>query len=172
MKLVTAIAMLGCPSLAIADDDWTGFYAGLHVAASDADLSSGAARVSEVTEAYGVQVGYNHALANNWVVGGELSYSTAEYGKLGPLKDMDTTRLKLKVGYAFGATMAYGVLGYANIDSNAGSDGAATYGVGLGYKATDNIILNAEILRDSFDIKSAGVDADVTSLVLGVSYQF
>lgn len=171
-KLNLALALLALPSIAMASDEWDGFYAGIHVGVSDADLSRGPAAISDHSGVYGLQIGYNHSLTENWVIGGELSYGTEEYGGLGPSKDMDTARLKLKAGYDFGQTMVYGVLGYANIELGTTTEQGTTYGIGLGYKATDNIILNAEILRDSFDIRSSGFDVEKTSLALGVSYQF
>jgi opacity protein-like surface antigen len=167
-----ATTALIAPNIATADDDWTGVYAGIHFGAADGDLSNGSAKISDHSAVYGLQLGYNHSLASNWIVGGELSYSTAEFSAFGPSKDMGTTRLKLKAGYGVGAAMFYGVLGYASIDLDSESESGATYGLGVGYKATENIILNAELLRDSFDIKSSGADVDVTTLLLGVSYQF
>ncbi len=170
---LTAIAaLLNAPTLALAGDDWNGIYAGVHFGASDADLTSGTAGFSDHSAVYGLQLGYNHSLADKWVIGAELSYGTAEYKGLGPSKDMDTTRLKLKAGYDLGPTLVYGILGYANIDLGNTNESGATYGIGVGYKATDSIILSGELIRDSFDIKSTGVDADSTSLALGISYQF
>ncbi len=170
--LITLAALLNTPTLATAGDDWNGLYAGIHFGGSDADLTSGTAGLSDHSTVYGLQLGYSHSLVDNWVIGGELSYSTAEYKGLGPSKDMDTTRVKLKAGYDFGPTLVYGILGYANIDVGNANESGASYGIGVGFKATDNIILSGELIRDSFDIKSTGVDADTTSLALGISYQF
>lgn len=171
-RMSAAIALLATPSIAMADDQWGGFYAGINFGASDADLTSGTAAISDHSAVYGLQAGYYHSLAKGWVFGAELSYDTAEYEGLGPNKDMDTTRFKLKLGYDLGRTLAYGVVGYADVDLGGASEGGATYGIGVGYKATENVILSAEILRDSFDIKSSDMNLDKTSLTFGVSYQF
>ncbi len=170
--IITILALLSAPSLALAGDNWNGVYAGVHFGASDADLTSGTAGLSDHSAVYGLQLGYNHSLADKWVIGAELSYGTAEYKGLGPAKDMDTARLKLKAGYDFGPALVYGILGYANVDLGNANENGATYGIGVGYKATDNIILSGELIRDSFDIQSTGSDADTTSLALGISYQF
>ncbi len=170
--MTTLVALFSAPTLAIAGEDWNGFYAGLHFGASDADLTSGTAGLSDHSPVYGVQLGYNHSLFNNWVIGGELSYGTAEYKGLGASKDMDTTRLKIRVGYDLGPTLVYGVLGYANVDLGSANESGATYGIGIGYKAADRIIVSGELTRDSFDIRSTGVDVDTTQLALGISYQF
>ncbi|MEP4039040.1 outer membrane beta-barrel protein [Pseudophaeobacter sp.] len=174
MALATIAAVSTSPTLAGAEDAWTGFYAGLHIAATDGDLRSGSAKISDHSDVYGVQAGYNHSLNNGWVVGGELSYSTAEFPAFGSMKDVDTTRAKAKIGHDFGNLLAYGVLGYAQVDAGNQSEGGVTYGIGVGYKATDNIILSAEVLRDSVDFNTSGtkVNADYTSLIFGASYKF
>ncbi|WP_083347744.1 outer membrane protein [Ruegeria halocynthiae] len=174
VMISSVAAVMIAPGIATADDDWAGVYAGIHFGAADGDLSSGSAKLSDHSAVYGLQLGYNYSLANNWIVGSELSYSTAEFSAFGPSKDMDTTRLKLKAGYAVGAAMYYGVLGYSHIDLDGKNESGATYGLGVGYKATGSIVLNAELLRDGFDFESSGtdVDVDVTTLLFGVSYQF
>lgn len=169
-KLALATMILGSPTLASAGEGWTGFYLGAHVAATDGEISAGGLSISDSATAYGLQIGYDHSLPNNLVIGGELSYSTAEYSYAGLTGDLDTTRLKFKGGYDLGSTMVYGILGYASIDDGAYSEGGTTFGIGVNYKASNNIILGAELLRDSFDI--VGVDVEVDSISLGVSYQF
>ena len=70
--------------------------------------------------------------------------------------------------------MVYGILGYADLDDGDDNATGITFGVGLGYKATDNIILTGELLRDETDFNFAGVNVDVdqTSILIGASYQF
>lgn len=155
-------------------DDWTGFYAGLHGGYADGEISVLGLSVSDEAAAYGFQLGYNYQTAGNWVFGGELSYGTAEYSVQGVSDNFDTIRAKFKTGYAMGATMVYGVIGYADIDDGDDNATGITYGVGVGYKATDNIILTGELLRDETDTDIGGSDVDVeqTSFLIGASYQF
>ena len=171
--LATALFTLGAPSIALADD-WTGFYAGLHGGYADGEISVLGLSFSDDTFAYGLQAGYNYQTPSNWVFGGELSYGTAEYSASGVSDDADTLRVKFKAGYAVETTMVYGVIGYAEIDGGGEDSDGMTFGVGLGYKATDNIILTGELLRDETDFNFAGVNVDVdqTSILIGASYQF
>lgn len=171
--LATALFTLGAPSIALADD-WTGFYAGLHGGYADGEISALGLSFSDDTFAYGLQAGYNYQTPSNWVFGGELSYGTAEYTILGIKGDLDTLRVKLKAGYAAETTMVYGILGYADLDDGDDNATGITFGVGLGYKATDNIILTGELLRDETDYNFEGVNVDVdqTSILIGASYQF
>lgn len=170
-KIVLATTILGLPTLAIAGEGWTGFYLGAHVGPTDGEVTFGGSTESDSATGYGLQAGYNHSLSNNWVIGGELSYSTAEYSIGGGAPfDSDATRLKFKAGYDLGTTLVYGILGYVNIDDGIDSEDGTTFGIGINYKATDTIILGAEILRDSADF--FGSDLDVTSLLFSVAYQF
>ncbi len=78
-KLSAAIALLAIPSFAMASDAWDGFYAGIRVGVSDADLAGGTGALSDHSAVYGLQAGYNHSVAENWIIGAELSFGTAEY---------------------------------------------------------------------------------------------
>lgn len=173
-KLAMTIAVL--PTLASAEDKWTGVYLGAHVAATDSEISpltdpnGNTVALSDNAAAFGVQAGYNHTLSDNWVIGGEFSYSTAEYSYLGLAQDADTTRIKLKAGYGFGSALIYGTMGYANLVFVGTIESGTTYGIGANYKATDNIILGVELSRDLFDV--SGVDVDLTSLGVSVAFGF
>ena len=171
--LASALFAFGTPTIVLADD-WTGFYAGVHGGYSDGEVSALGVSFSDEAFAYGFQVGYNYQTTNNWVFGGELSYGTAEYSLAGFSEDFDTIRAKFKAGYAMGTTMAYGIIGYANIDDGDDNADGITFGLGLGYKATDNTILTFELLRDDTDVNIGGFDVDVeqTSLLIGASYKF
>ena len=169
-KTVAVASIFATPTLVSAGEDWTGFYVGANLAYTDAKASAGGVSISDNAGAYGLHAGYNHTLANDWVIGGELSYGTTEYEFSGVSADLDTTRLKFKVGKDIGAALLYGVLGYASFDDGFSNEKGTTYGIGVAYKATDNIVLSAELLRDSFD--ASGTDVDVTSIDFGLSYQF
>ena len=173
--LATALFTVVTPSIALADA-WTGFYAGIHAGYADGEVSALGLSASDDSFAYGLQFGYNHQTASNWVFGGELSYGTAEFSAAGVSGDIDTLRVKFKAGYAFaqGTTLAYGIIGYADLDDGQDNATGITYGIGVGYKVTDNIVLTGELLRDDTDFNVGGINVDVeqTSLLIGLSYQF
>lgn len=169
-KLAVAAVILGLPTLASASEDWTGFYVGGHLGTNNLEISSGSSSVKDKSTVYGLQVGYNYSMPNDWVIGGELSYSTAEYSDSSGNFDVHTARLKFKPGYSLGSSLVYGVLGYASVSDIFETLDGVTYGIGINYKATDNIILGAEVLHDS--VSKGDMDVDVNSLNFGVSYQF
>ena len=163
--VATIAAILTSPTLAQADENWTGLYAGAQVGISN--LS--ALGVGDTDTTYGLHVGYNHDMGS-FVLGGELDYSTAEYSVGGVSGDIDTTRLKLKGGYDAGRALVYGVVGFASLDDRTSSESGYTIGLGVSFKATENIIVGAEILRDSVEILGQDLDAD--SFTLRASYKF
>lgn len=166
---------LSTPTLASAQDDWswTGLYVGAFGAYTDADVSAGPFSIGDTAGSYGLNAGYNYSVTDSFVLGAELSYSTAEYEVFGLSGDVDTTRVKFKAGYGAENAIIYGVLGYVDldgVDDGVGSENGVTYGIGYSFKATKNIVVTGEILQDSADI--SGVDVDINSVSLGVSYQF
>ncbi len=168
LKLTAAAAMaaiLTLPTLAQADGNWTGIYAGAQVGASDLSVFG----IGDTGTTYGLHLGYDHDMGS-FVLGGELDYSTVEYNFLGVTGDVDTTRVKLKGGYDAGRTLVYGVLGYVDIDAGTLSEGGYTLGIGMSFKATDHILIGAEILHDSIDVQGIGIDVD--SFNFRVSYKF
>jgi outer membrane immunogenic protein len=170
LKAVAVVSVFATPTLVSAGEDWTGFYAGANLGYSDAKIATGGSSASDSAGGYGLHAGYNHTLASDWVIGGELSYGTAEFTFGGVSFKTDTTRLKFKAGKDIGVGLLYGVLGYARVDDSFSTEDGITYGIGAAYKATDNIVLSAELLRDSLDV--SGVSVDITSMTLGLSYQF
>ena len=155
-------AILAFPTVTLADESWTGFHVGTHIAASKLSIGP----FDDSSAAYGIQAGYTHDLGK-FVIGAEIDYSTAEYTFVGVTTgNIDTTRFKLRGGYDLGRAMVYGVVGVADFDGDSGS----TLGLGISYKATDNIIISGEYLRDTFEV--SGVDLDVDSLSVRASYKF
>ncbi len=160
------------PALTAAEDGgWTGFYAGAQGGAIDTDLSFAGVSVGEDSTTYGLFAGYNHAIGNNLVLGGELNIDKLDYSDLNFRHDRTTKRVKARLGYDLGRAMIFGTLGYAEVSDGTGDDeDGHSLGLGVDYKVTDSVILGAELLRDSYDFE--GVDMDVTSLRLRISYQF
>jgi len=157
-------AVISAPTFAQAED-WTGFYIGAQIGWSDLSVPG----ASDDDVSYGVHAGYNHDLGN-FVLGGEIDYSTAEYTLLGITGDVDTLRVKARGGYDIGSALFYGVLGYVDLDDGVSSEDGISYGIGASYKVTDNVVVGAEYLRDDVDI--LGVDFEVDSFNIRASYQF
>jgi outer membrane immunogenic protein len=183
IKYTTAAAiaaMLASTTLAHAqtqpaEGSWTGFNLGVQLGMSNGELSYSGLSQDDDTTVYGFHAGYNHDFGM-WILGGELEYSIAEYDALGVDVDTDTTRLKARGGYDMGRSLLYGVLSYGDIDleskalGGSVSDKGFGFGLGVDFKATENIIIGVEYLKESFE--QFGVDADVNSLSLRASYQF
>ncbi|KEO50798.1 outer membrane protein [Thioclava pacifica] len=103
----------------------------------------------------GIFFGYNFALANNWVAGGEIAYSTG-YGvdRYSEFEIKDVVDLKARFGKTFGTTLVYGVVGYSMADvdvKNApvgGSDGnGASFGLGFETGIGSKGFIGAEVLK-------------------------
>ena len=177
----TAIAaMLASTTLAQAqtqpaEGNWTGFYLGAQLGLSTGELSYGGSSIDDNATVYGFHAGYNHDFGM-WILGGELEHSIANYDTLGVDIDTDTTRLKARGGYDMGRSLLYGVVSYGDLDfeipaiAYSGSDNGFGFGLGVDFKATENIIIGVEYLNESFEID--GTDVDVNSLSLRASFQF
>jgi len=165
-KAAIVAAVIAAPTLAQAEEDWTGFYIGAQIGWSDVTAPTG----SDDDVSYGIHAGYNHDFGN-FVLGGEIDYSTSEYSfGGGPSFDVDTLRLKARGGYDIGPALIYGVLGYVDLDDSSTSDDGISYGFGASYKVTDQFVVGAEYLRD--DVDFLGGDVDVDSFNIRASYQF
>jgi opacity protein-like surface antigen len=163
--LIAAISAALFTSPVLAEETWTGFHLGVHGGTSE--LSVGP--LDDSGAMYGIQAGYDHDFGK-FIIGGEIDYSTAEYTIAGTTGDIDSLRLKLRGGYDLGRAMIYGIVGIGDFDDGIDSENGSTLGLGLSYKATENIIISGEYLRDSFDV--LGIDIDVDSLSLRAAYKF
>lgn len=167
------------------DGDWTGFYAGANFSHYDGKLkySGNAIPDKDVTgNGYGLHAGYLHDFGQ-WVGGAELSYEKLSKLKLegtDEKKDGDMTRAKLMAGYDGGRILPYVALGaaHASIDKAAANgdniSGSGWFaGIGAKFKATDNILIGAEIDKNQFkDFGGDGDKWDPTTIGLSVSYKF
>ncbi len=165
------------PAPVYSGGDWTGFYAGAQLGNLDVDGQGGLAGVGGDDTTYGVHAGYNYDFGS-WVLGGELDYDDASVdlenagGPIGASVD-SVWRAKLRGGYDFGNTLLYATAGLADVDTSIGSDTGDFYGIGLSYKATQQIIISGEYLKHSFsDIGAPGTDADADTFTIRASWQF
>lgn len=176
-------ATLSTAAIAQDADQWQGFYGGLKFSAHDHDTTPGALPLDQAYNA-GIFAGYNHAIAPNMVIGGELGYDGKARAEIAPGLDLEvdkTVTLRGRAGYAIGNSMIYGSLGYAWSDygfSAGGTTGSAdgvTYGAGIETLVTDNITARFEYTRSSRDLSGgplAGQDMDINSFSVGVAYKF
>ena len=185
-KTLTAAAALASAlaSTATAQDAelWEGFYAGARVNMQDLDIS-GAPVSIDTGFNIGIYGGYNHAVAPNFVLGGELSYDSQSEHTIGappPLQLDNNFSLRARGGYAFGNTLLYGTAGYSWSDFNvpgvlSGSAEGFVYGVGLEHMITESVSTRFEYTRSDLDLSAGGLgvnSADVNRFSIGVSYKF
>lgn len=166
------------PSPVYTGGNWTGFYAGAQIGNLDADGENGLAGIGGDDTSYGLHAGYNYDFGA-WVVGGEIDYDDAnvdlDQAGVATGNSIDSvTRAKLRGGYDFGRTLVYGTVGVADVDTSLGDDTGDFYGVGVSYKATEQVIISGEYLKHSFsDLGgAAGLDADADTFTVRASWQF
>lgn len=88
--------------------------------------------------------------------------------------------LKARVGYATGAVLAYGVIGYSWNDftspgGDSSGDGEA-FGLGVDYRMNENMLIGAEFLqrnmRNPEEPGVLGIDARVQTLSVRLGWAF
>lgn len=165
---------------------WGGFYAGGQFGKVDSTTDTGSISPEvefEFSEtSFGVHVGYMYDLGNI-VLAAELDYDVFTLGEgdfivngnqLGTFEydeDASTARLKLRAGYNFGRFLPYATAGVARLSLDDESYNGSFYGAGVAFKATENILVGAEFLRQTFDDTDAG-DVEADRLSLRGSYRF
>lgn len=172
------------------DMNWSGFYLGAQAGKMNATAKAPAAGTALVAPGdidydattYGLYAGYLHDFGR-FVGGAELSWDKVKDFKADGADNSTNgsiMRGKLLAGYDAGRMMPYLTVGYANLKLD-GANGAADqdgdgylYGLGAKFKATDNVLVGAEVLRHEFkDFNDTdGNDLKATTFGLNVSYQF
>lgn len=151
--------------------DWTGFYAGLQYGKFDTDVSGLDVAGSTRDNGAGLHFGYLQDMGQ-YVVGGELTYDRPG--------DIDLLRLRGKLGYDAGRVLPYVTAGFAKAKASDSLTGTAfnengyTYGIGVDFAVTDNVLMGLEYSRQTFDDLGgvSGLKADTDALQLRVSYKF
>ena len=173
----------------VSAQDWGGGYVGLSANSGDGNLdllgSPFAYKIDGGTE-LGIYAGYNHVLASNLVVGGELSYSSAEGNSMPvtPWGYDGMLQARARVGYAMDNIMPYVALGMAKTDFNVAStifsdETGITFAVGMDYMMNDKMSLRFEYNEARFN--SVGeptifppdvADLKVKTLTIGAAFHF
>lgn len=164
--------------------DWSGAYAGIQAAKVDGKLKfPGQASTDQSGRAMGVHGGYLHDMGQ-FVLGGELAYNKLSNIKAdGSSRSTDGSALSAKAlaGYDLGRVMPYATAGIERVSlDGAGPNGADlkdtgyVYGLGAKFKATDRIMVGAEVLRHDFkDMgKEKGTSLDATTVGVNVGFRF
>lgn len=168
--LAAAAATLVAATPALADGEWTGFYAGIGIGNLDVDTTIGA---DNDDRAYGVHAGYRYDLGQ-WVVGGEVEYDTSDF-LLAPGVSVDNVgRLKGTFGYDTGLALIYLAVGVADVTvGGVGDETGEFYGIGFAYQITPRAEVSAELLEHDFDnIGGSGIGADATSFNVRAALRF
>lgn len=168
----------------VSESDWTGFYAGGQINKLDGSLKfKNKTGVDAKGNAYGLHAGYLHDMGQ-FVLGGEVTYDKLnKIDVSGSKQKLDGSKIsgKLMAGYDAGNFLPYATVGYSKMTLNdfAGkgrdADGNGyLFGVGAKFKATDNVLVGAEVLKHKFkDFGDAkGADLDATTFGVNVSYKF
>jgi outer membrane immunogenic protein len=132
----------------------------------------------------GFRAGYDFALANGFLVGGRLDYDFVNFDlnfEDDDDDDLDMTlengidgiyRAGVRLGYAFGPNLVYGIGGYAGLDANDDSDGYFA-GIGAERFVTENVTVGGEVLYHEFDeFEIDSLEADITTVGLNVNFRF
>lgn len=126
--------------------------------------------------------GYNLAPSGNWVVGGELGFSTTASHAIpaGTLEIGNALSVRGRAGIAAGDFLFYSTLGYLAADAEVSlapsgfSIDGVTFGLGAEVMVTDGVGLRAEYTRGDLKLSGPGGTVDVTTdtLSLGAVFRF
>lgn len=183
--LATACSLtLATASLAQDALQWQGFYGGLQANSISPEIDGLFIPLGS-GQSVGVFGGYNHAVGDHFVIGGELNYNSDTSIEITPAMDLTLEGLltiRARAGYAIGNALFYGSLGYAQTDvSLTGApitleaDGAI-FGLGVEAMLTSNISARIEYIRSDMDLSGGpippGTNVNADSVTMGIAYHF
>lgn len=166
--------------------DWSGPYVGLAYG-----RTSGSLEYENPAFSYDVEDGSARSIflgylvqRGNLVYGGEFAYSDIKDSTIVGFPAEEHTKaidLKGRIGYATGKVLAYGVLGWSQVEFDHAGDvvdlDGISYGAGVKYAVTDRISLGLEYLALNTDGTSPNgapqtTTADLDTLSLRIGYSF
>ena len=186
-SLSSALALtVALASSASADaTSFDGFYGGLSLGSVALDPNFSTATVDSAV-GYELFFGYNHAINNEWVVGGELSFGTSgEHSVSGSATVVDLENMvtiSARAGYVFDNTMIYGRVGYQTGELAISTapitpdlDGAI-FGLGVEHMFTESVSGRVEVTHSVLDLSGGGIPAgselDRTAVSIGIAFHF
>jgi outer membrane immunogenic protein len=179
---------------------WQGQYIGIHGGyawgSNDVNVLGTVGEVSPSRGVAGLQIGYNHHLSRNWVVGyevdasfGDLNDSAVIGGNLTPVEINAFGTARARLGYATGPWLFYATAGMAWANTNlTGVGGIAAFsrphvgyaiGAGIEYALSQNWsakfeYLYADLGETNSLIAGATINTDLTlsTVRVGLNYRF
>lgn len=192
-KFLSSVVLSAVMTSGAVAQDWSGFYAGVSATSGTSEISGsavGGLSFSGSSTSPGVYAGYNYALGNNMVLGGELSYGGVDSTTLvmgSAIVDIEEmTQLRARIGYANGKVMPYVTAGWAQADFNvnsggpvfSGSEDGYTMGLGLEYMISNNMSARVEYGVTKFDnvfsplVAPEQIDASYDAITVGMAWHF
>ncbi len=152
--------------------DWTGWYAGVQVGASNFELDSGAS--GDGTN-FGLHAGYRRQYPSGLVLGAEGEFNNTDL-TLSDGNEVDglCRLLKGTVGYSYGDTLPYVTAGVSKLrSSDLGDDYGLAVGAGFAYRVSPRFSVGVEgVYLDHSGVGPGNDDANGYSISLRTSYHF
>ncbi len=157
-------------------DDWTGIYVGANIGYDRVTDNNGIVSDYGSGSTYGAFVGFNYQISDNLVIGLEADYTNYDitFTKASFIDVVEGGSLRGRVGFTLDRALVYATAGitYGTTNINL-EDYGAVVGVGVDYKATDNIIVGVSYLHSIFrNFDNANLDANIDAVRGRVAYLF
>lgn len=181
------LAACGLTNAASAQD-WEGFYAGVAAVTGESSVDFQglpAPFTSQDTASLGFYAGYDHRLASNLVLGGELSYTdidTSEFPPTSIYYGQGLLQARARIGLASGKAMPYVTFGFAKthvgiLSGPSTPETGKSLGVGVEFMVGTNMSVRAEFDQATFkDVESTfvppGTDLDYQTISIGTAWRF
>ena len=157
-------------------DDWTGVYVGGTVGFDRVTDHNGVVSDYGSGSTYGAFAGFNYQINDNFVIGIEADYTRYDitFTKASFIDVVEGGSVRARAGFTLDRALVYATGGIAygttNIDLE---DYGYVVGVGVDYKATDNIIIGASYMHTMYrNFDNANLDANIDTVRGRVAYLF
>lgn len=178
LAAVAGLSVSFAGSIASADTDWSGIYAGgYYSTGTGEDYNLGGPwPLKDDGSFYGGFAGYRHDLGS-YVIGGELASSFGvDVGEaifttwiVNSVLDM-----KITAGYDLGSILPYAIIGYSMAEADPGPYSVAgmLYGVGADWMITDSIFIGAEYNNRFMEGTTNSYTIELESYLVRAGYRF